>query len=191
MALLPEVLSSERLRLSRFATDAADELFLAVRDSFVELHNWMPWAAQLPDLAALRGVLEAADAAFESDTEWQYLLYEKEGPLVGAAGLHRRAGPGCLEIGYWVRSDRTGRGYASEAARALTKAAFSLSFVEQVEIHMDKANEKSAAVAQNLGYRLVGQVERDILTPGHSGKVLIYRLGRDEHGTAHSATTRT
>ena len=65
-----------------------------------------------------------AGAEAASEETMGFGLFEADGELVGGFGLHRRRGPGILEIGYWVRSDRTGRGYATGAARALTQAAF-------------------------------------------------------------------
>ena len=35
----------------------------------------------------------------------------------------RRVGPVAIEIGYWIRSDHAGRGYATEAAAILVEAA--------------------------------------------------------------------
>ena len=99
--------------------------------------------------------------------------------MVGGAGLHPRAGPESIEIGYWVRSDRTGRGYATAAAGALTQAAFAhLDGIDRVEIRMDRANRASAAVPPKLGFRLIGHEAREILAPGHSGEGLIWALDR-------------
>jgi len=76
---------------------------------------------------------------------------------IGVAGFYRirRASRPPSEIGYWVRSDRTGRGYATAAARALTRAALQASpLVHRVQIRCDPANLASAAIPPKLGYRL-------------------------------------
>jgi RimJ/RimL family protein N-acetyltransferase len=127
-------------------------------------------------------VLTAGMAAFDADDEWVYMLYELEtDELVGGAGLHRRIGPGGLEIGYWVRSDRAGRGYATAAARALTQAAFDfLPDIERVEIHMDQANAASAAVPQKLGYRMTEEGRRDILGDGKMRPTFTWVLARPD-----------
>ena len=63
--------------------------------------------------------------------------------------------PTLLEIGYWVRSDRTGRGYATSAARILTDTGFDCCpDVDRIEIRCHPANLASAAVPPKLGYRL-------------------------------------
>jgi RimJ/RimL family protein N-acetyltransferase len=140
----------------------------------------MPWAQTTPSAQDEFAVLEAGEASFDADVDWGYTLVEAPtGQLVGGAGLHRREGLGVMEIGYWVRSDRTGRGYASAAARALTEAAFRyLPDVNQVEIHMDVANDASAAVPRKLGYLLDREEERERFTPGHTGRGLVWIVTR-------------
>ena len=51
-----------------------------------------------------------------------------------------------LEIGYWVHVDHLQKGYATEMARILTSAAFTVPGIERVEIHHDKANTRSGAI---------------------------------------------
>jgi RimJ/RimL family protein N-acetyltransferase len=134
----------------------------------------------MPTAEAELAVLQEGEASFDADTEWSYMLYELDsGELVGGAGLHQRAGPTVVEIGYWVRTDRTGRGYATAAAGALTDAAFThLAGIERVEIHMDQANLASAAVPRKLGYRLDREESREVLAPGHTGRGLVWVIDR-------------
>jgi RimJ/RimL family protein N-acetyltransferase len=43
---------------------------------------------------------------------------------------------------------------------------------------MDRENVASAAVPRKLGFALVGEVEREIVTPGHSGRGWIWAVDR-------------
>ena len=72
--------------------------------------------------------------------------------MLGGAGLHPRRGVGALEIGYWMRSARTGRGLTTEAAGALTRVAFEVRGVDRVEIRCDPGNVASAAIPPKLGF---------------------------------------
>ena len=182
MAALPDALAAGAVELQRWRPDRLDQVLEAVAASFPDLHRWMPWARTMPTAAELLEVLRAGEAAFEADREWNYFLVEPDADrLVGGAGLHPRSGPGTIEIGFWVRSDRTGRGYATAAAGALTEAAFThLDPVEQVEIRMDRANLASAAIPVKLGFRLLAVEEREVLTPGHTGRGLIWARRRSE-----------
>jgi RimJ/RimL family protein N-acetyltransferase len=182
--LLPDDLSAGVIELRRWRPIHLDGLLAAVEESFFELHQWMPWAATVPTVDELSAVLVEGEAAFDGDQEWLYVLCERgSDEVVGAAGLHPRTGPGSIEIGYWVRSDRAGRGYATAAARSLTEAAFAcLDSVERVEIRMDRANRASAAVPPRLGFRLLGGESRAVLAPAQSGEGLVWVLDRRTSG---------
>jgi RimJ/RimL family protein N-acetyltransferase len=180
MALMPDQLRAGEIELCRWNADHVDETMAAVESSYPELHRWMTWAQTMPTREVMSAVIADGAASFEADREWQYVLREvATGELVGGAGLHRRVGPDGLEIGYWVRTDRTGHGYATSSARALTDAAFAspLGF-ERVEIHMDQANSASVAVPRKLGFRLVLEEDREILAPGHTGRGFIWTVER-------------
>jgi hypothetical protein len=61
---------------------------------------------------------------FADGEDFMYTIFDhEETEVLGGAGLHRRAEADCLEMGYWIRADRVGRGYATQAARALSIVA--------------------------------------------------------------------
>ena len=157
-----------------------DQMLDAVGRSIVELEQWMPWARELPTRSQFEAVLRDGTASFDRDTEWNYAIFEcASDELVGSCGLHRFDDPSCPEIGYWIRSDRTHRGYATRAARALVGAAFAhLGDVDRVKIRMDRANTASAAVPARLGFTLDHEEDREIVTSGHTGRGYVWILER-------------
>jgi len=166
----------EDLVLRRWEPDDAPRALAAVEASLPELRRFMPWAMETPTLATVGAFLEMAWRPPES---FGFGLWEPDGQVVGAAGLHGRRGPGILEIGYWVRSDRTGRGYATAAAGALTNVSFEhFAGVDRVEIRCDPANAASAAVAAKLGYRLDRREDVDIEAEGQTGVQLVWAVSR-------------
>ena len=181
MSSLPDRLTAPPLELRRWSAADLPALMAAIELSVEELGLWFPWAADgVPSVGAERDVLAAGVADFDQDVDWTYALYEPSaGELVGGCGLHRRA-VDCLEIGYWVRSDRHRRGYATAAARCLTAAAFAcVHDVGRVEIRMDRANGASAGVPAKLGYCLDGEEAHARLARGHTGRRLIWSMTRD------------
>ena len=72
--------------------------------------------------------------------------------VLGGTGLHPRGGEGAREIGYWVRADQINKGYATEAAAALTRVGFEIEKLRRMGIHCDVDNVRSAAVPPKLGY---------------------------------------
>lgn len=182
MAALPDELHGERLRLCRWTLDGIDDLITAIASSFAELHTWMTWAETMPTRESSIAIVNEDRARFDSDERWSYWIREiGGGQLVGSAGLSHRGVDDELEIGYWVRSDRTGRGYATEAASILTSAAFNADLgIATVRISMDRANTASAGVPQKLGFVRDREYEREIVTRGHSGNGIAWVIGRND-----------
>lgn len=180
MAAFPDELRGQRLRLCRWSLDAIDEVMVAVQDSFEELHVWLAWAEELPTRESLVDLIKENLLHFDADDRWSYFLREIDGgQLVGGASLDRRGVIDGLEIGYWVRTDRTGRGYATEATALLTDAAFNAALdIADVRISMDSANDASAAVPPKVGFIFDREYERDKMAPGHSGSAIAWVMTR-------------
>ncbi|MGE5176138.1 MAG: GNAT family N-acetyltransferase [Hyphomicrobiales bacterium] len=164
---------------------AADAPLLkrAIDESLEHLRPWMPWALSEPTpLEALAKRLEGFAAEFAAGKNWLYGIFTPdERAVLGAAGLHPRIGPAGLEIGYWIRSGATRRRYATEAAYALTVAAFGRPDVERVEIHCDPRNLASAGIPRVLGYRLAETLRNNTVTPdGAPRDTMVWRVGRAE-----------
>jgi len=93
------------------------------------------------------GLPDDADAAFG-----QRLVVERAtGLVVGGIGLFGPPEDGRVEFGYGIVESRRGRGYATEAARALVQAALGLPGVTEVTAGVDPANPASVRVLEKAG----------------------------------------
>ncbi|MGZ8493068.1 MAG: GNAT family N-acetyltransferase [Gemmatirosa sp.] len=79
---------------------------------------------------------------------------------LGAVGLQISMAHAHAEIGYWIGVDAWGRGYATEAARALIAYAFGALGLHRVQGRHFTRNPASGRVMQKLGMRHEG-VHRD------------------------------
>jgi RimJ/RimL family protein N-acetyltransferase len=172
----PERLELPRAVLARLRESHADLMAQAVLASLDHLKPWMPWASvEAGSPAAQRDRCLAMQDSWASGSDYTYvLLTDESGPVIGSFGLHRRVGPGAIELGYWVHVDYVGQGYATAAAQALTEAGLALDDVTRVEIHTDQANVKSAAIPQRLGFRLDRVDEREPEAPAECGRIQIW-----------------
>lgn len=151
--------------------------------SLAELQPWIPWANDEPsELPILEKRLRGYHEDFFSGRNALYAIMDhEEKEILGQIGLYRRIGPGALEVGYWIRSDVAGRGYATEATAALTPVGFAVAGIERLEIRCDPRNVPSAAVPKKCGYRL-----REILKGNDTGvdgaprDTMIWEMTREE-----------
>lgn len=180
MALLPDALDAGVLEMRRTNASYAEGVFAAYEVSLDDLRRWLRWAQVDRSAQGFRAFLDEDDQRFEANEGWRYVLLDPaSSDVLGWAGIRPSDDPLVARVGYWVRSDRTRRGYASAAARALTTAAFAcLDDVERVEIFMDQTNEASVAVARTIGYHLDREVDFEPVTPGHSGRGFVWSMDR-------------
>lgn len=180
--VLPEMRTVGTLILNRRRLSDLQEVKTAIGASIAELGAFLRWAAEgVPSHAQLTDTFNKRDPEFEAGTAFDYVLRELGGEVVGEAGGQLSHDPTTVEIGYWVRSDRTGCGYATAAARALTSLVFeTYPNVVRVELRMDSGNAASRAIAQRLGFVHLGdETFSDEPLPGQTGLGHIYATDRD------------
>jgi len=176
--------------MRRHRGDDVDALHEAIEQSRDHLRLFMFWADQ--DRAASAEFVGRAVAEWDAGTAFGYLITPTDptgapaagdvpgrGSVIGGCGVGR-APSGLWEIGYWLRSGATGRGVMTAVARALTDLAFSSSNTERVAIRCDVANTASAAVARRLGFTLTDTVDHPVQAPGHTGRIMVWTIGRGE-----------
>jgi RimJ/RimL family protein N-acetyltransferase len=168
---VPERIATERLvvRVPRAGDGAA--VNAAVRASHAELAPWMPWAVTLPSVDESEAHCRRAQAKFVLREDLAMFVFargadDSEGELVGATGLHRidwalRK----FEIGYWRKTGCEGRGFMTEAVRAMARMAFDALDARRVEIRMDDRNVASWQLAERAGFTLEALLRFDSLTP--------------------------
>lgn len=178
MARLPDTIALGAIELRRWRREHLDEVMTAVEASFEDLQRWMSWATEMPTRDEMLWLLEDGEAVFDKDEAWEYFIFEaRSNEFVGMAGLNNsRTGPKAVEVSYWVRSDRSGRGYATSAARALVDAALTMEEIKWVEIRMDAANLASAAIPPKLGFDFARTEISEIRARAHTGRQLVWQL---------------
>lgn len=179
---MPAIVPAGEVELRRLQESDACRLVAAMARSLPELRPWFPWAQGHPVRSEQVARLRAASAAFDRGDDFEFALVEVTagGDLVGTFRLDPTAGPRTARIGFWVRSDRHRRGFATAATRALTGAGFAaLPGIDRIEIHMDQSNRASIGVATRAGYHQDRAMVREEVAPGHTGQGWIWAVERD------------
>ncbi|MCU1500920.1 MAG: N-acetyltransferase [Ilumatobacteraceae bacterium] len=177
----PERTETERLVLRCWTVDDAAALSAAIGESLEHLRPWMPWASgdAPPSVASQVELITGWDAQRRDGGDLTLGVFAGDG-VVGGTGLHRRVGPGGLEIGYWIHVDHVRNGYATEVSAGLTDLAFTIDGIDRVEIHHDAANVPSGRVPARLGYRRIADVAHPPEAPAETGVRWCWRIRREE-----------
>lgn len=103
-----------------------------------------------------------------------------DGLLLGFTGLHRVTFDGLcgrIEIGWRLRADAWGNGYAAEAAQSCLAHAVKLG-IDEVIAFTTVGNQRSQRVMQKLGMECVGRFNHPNLPEGNLlRRHVLYRIG--------------
>jgi aminoglycoside 6'-N-acetyltransferase len=117
------------------------------------------------------------------DPGWvQFSVEELEsGQLVGDVGMSPSDGePNVVKIGYTMAPAFQGKGYATEAVRALVDYAFDMLGAEVIRAYASAENIPSRRVAEKVGLRLMETFEHEY--EGEMWQGVRYELRREERG---------
>ena len=190
---------TERLRLEPVGRRHAEDLWRLHQHADVAF-----WHAGRWTLEEAHRWATARARTWETDGVGKWMAYDRvTGELVGRGGLPRIDADGeptrqirsllpgrrwareRLEVGWTVRGDPWGRGYATEIGRSGLALAFEELGAEAVIAYTERHNRRSRAVMERLAMRHVGEIVSRGLVEGRDGghdaaPFALYAIGRPE-----------
>jgi ribosomal-protein-alanine N-acetyltransferase len=100
--------------------------------------------------------------------------------LVGAVGLHLNAAHRRGELGYWIGLPYWGKGYATEASRALLDHGFGPLVLNRIQARHMTRNPASGRVMRKLGMKPEGVQRQHVLVRGTFEDVAVYAILRGD-----------
>lgn len=165
---VPVEILTERLLLHRYRDGDSDEVFEAIEESRAELERWMPWAQYIQNTEQLREGLPHMLEMWERGEDYGYTIRRQEdNRILGSINNYQSpnwAVPS-FDLGYWMRTSETGKGYVSEAVRELMRVAFGTLGAKRVQIACDENNTRSVRVAEACGFQYEGRLRHDDRLP--------------------------
>jgi RimJ/RimL family protein N-acetyltransferase len=155
----PTQCASDRLVLRAYRPDDAALYFRVIRENWDHLYEFLP-----SNLETMQDAAGAEAFIRWLETEWQqrnlFLFGVWEKATGSYAGETYLANPDwhvpSLELGYFVVQAATGKGFATEAARATIRYAFEHLQVSRLDLQCRADNGASQRVAERCGFRLEG-----------------------------------
>jgi RimJ/RimL family protein N-acetyltransferase len=168
----PAVLASERLVLRAPRPADAKVIARLINDRRIAENT-----ARIPhpyELADARAFLAQSN---RSPGEPSFLIALADGTVIGGCGIAAANGRD-PELGYWIGVPHWGRGYATEAARALIDHAFEELGCERLSSRARVSNPGSRRVLEKCGFQWTGVSLIRIRALKSSAPVDCFRLDR-------------
>ena len=148
--------TTPRLLLRPLLFSDVPALFDAIDASRQFLARRLPWADSVRGHADLRVFVDRCQRR-NAEGEAHRGIFEPDGRLVGHMSIEdlvpaRHA----AELGYWIREDRAGKGYATESAKALLIWGFRNLELHRITAYVDTDNPASSRVLEKCGFTREG-----------------------------------
>ncbi|HDR7612264.1 TPA: GNAT family N-acetyltransferase [Bacillus mycoides] len=164
---VPLQIETDRLIL-RAPLQAGDGnvVYQAIKDSINELKQWLLLFQSIPTVEETEIILKNAHIDFLKRESFRYLIYHKDtNDFIGTASLHGINWKiSKCEIGYWINTQFSGKGYMTEAVSELTNLGFQLLKFRRIEIRCESNNTKSRTIPEKLGFELEGILRNEDLS---------------------------
>lgn len=141
--------------LRPFSPDDASA-FAAYR-SDPDVARYQDWDVPYPEEQASALIAGCAGVEGPMLGDWQQIAIEHDGELIGDLALNLEGSGRQAILGYTLRSDRQGQGFAAEAAGALVDRLFTGFGVHRISATLDPANVSSARLLERLGFYYEGR----------------------------------
>lgn len=162
----PQEFNTERLLIRMPKPGDGKVVFDAIQASLPELKPWMPFANKEQTENDVEENIREAYVKFLKREDMRLLVFNKEtGEYIASSGLHRiNWDVPKFEIGYWITTKHSGKGYMTEAVEGICDFAFKQLKARRLEIRCDSKNYRSKAVAERSGFHLEGVLRYDDIT---------------------------
>jgi ribosomal-protein-alanine N-acetyltransferase len=175
--MFPVQLRGDIVRLRELRREDATASLSVLGDD--EVTRWLSFDAQNLD-ATIEMIEEAVAVARRTPrTEYCLAITLPTGELVGWARLVLEPAE-TATLGYAVRADRWGRGYATDAARTMIKFGFTDLGLQSISAAVDPDNVASIAVVARLGMHCQDRIHHHIVKHGAWRDSVVYSMLAEE-----------
>jgi RimJ/RimL family protein N-acetyltransferase len=163
--LLPEHITTARLRLRRPAAADSRSLFLAYTQD-ADACRYMTWTPHA-DEALTRDFIESCIGAWNAGSRLPYAITERHSD-VAIGTIEARLLGTAIDIGYVLAKPHWGKGLMPEAIIALADSALELAGIYRVQATCDTENIASQRALEKSGFKREGRLERYTVHPNLS-----------------------
>jgi RimJ/RimL family protein N-acetyltransferase len=178
VAPIGTTLAAAGIAIRCLGVEDAAGLFAAVQESLRELCAWMVWCHPQYTLNESLAFARDCAASWSNGSAYTFAIIDSvTGEFLGSVGLNRiDCTHKFANLGYWVRTGRTGRGIATNAVALAARFGLRDLGLKRIEIVVPVGNELSQRVAEKLGAQREGLLRQRILLHGEPHDAVLYSL---------------
>ncbi|MFS0781473.1 GNAT family N-acetyltransferase [Bacillus sp. 1P06AnD] len=167
----PTEFYTERLQIRMPEPGDGKVIFDAFQASINELKPWMLFAQKEQSEEEAEIIIRDSYVKFIKREDLQLLVFHKDtGEFIASSGLHRIDwSVRKFEIGYWIDSRYSGKGYITEAVQGIATFAFNDLKARRIEIRCDSRNVKSRKIPERIGFTLEGILKSNAISVDGNG----------------------
>ncbi len=162
---VPTALLGQEIAIRTYRPSDVCPYFEAARESMEAVSPHLPWLHPDYVLADTRSwITEQVPRLWAQQREYHFVITDTETALIGGCGLDALDWTDrTANIGYWVRTSRTGQGIATAAAKLLLRFGFERLALKRIDLVTSVENVPSVRVARKLNPSVTRRVisERD------------------------------
>ncbi|MGB7875687.1 MAG: GNAT family protein [Anaerolineales bacterium] len=176
-------LSNESILIRPYQMNDARPCFDAILESMDELMPWMFWCHTDITYPEIEDWVKSRPGAWLDDISYEFAIIDsRQGSFIGNCGLvhvdlqNRKA-----ELGYWMRTSQTRKGFATQASKLALKFAFDVLQLNRVEIIVETKNMASQKVAEKLGAKMEGLMRQRLHIHDTFRDAILYAVLAEEN----------
>lgn len=144
-------LQSDLVILRRYAVEDTPQLYEAISSSVERVYPWLPWCHPNYTIAETEAWLKTKPQRWDERKEFGFSIRDCQDRIVGGVGIGISSLSWSGNLGYWLRTGYTGKGYATEATKLLAQFGVRQLQLKRIEIVAAVENIFSQRVAERAG----------------------------------------
>ena len=155
---------TKRLMLRPFRRRDVASMHDAVAGSVDDLQPWLPWVDGYDRGVAQRFIRESV-GAWSEGRAFDFTIRAIDDPNrhIGNVSVWPTSQQNNIgEVGYWIRSDETGKGFGTEATTRAVQIGFEEMELHKVQLRIAVGNLASDRIAEKLGFSFEGTLRDEV-----------------------------
>lgn len=161
-----------------FMYEDCASFYIAVRASIDAIGPWMSWCHADFSMRDVEDWLALCGNNWQTESDREFGIFDAvSNEALGCVGINQfNRVHGFANLGYWVRTNRTGSGIATTAARLAARFAFRELKLTRLEIAARVDNVASRRVAEKVGSKFECVARNRLLHKGRPYDASVYSL---------------